>query len=346
MELAVVILNYQGAQHLQTFLPSVIAHTAHPIYVADNGSTDDSLAILEEKFPEVRIIELRKNYGFAGGYNEALRQIDAEYFLLLNSDVAVTKGWIEPLLHHLKNDLEVVACQPKIRDYKNPQHFEYAGASGGFIDRFGYPFCRGRLFEHCERDIGQHNDPREVFWTTGACMLIRASGFWEVNGFDADLFAHMEEIDLCWRLRNRGHKMSCVPGSVVYHLGGGTLNAQSPRKTFLNFRNNLIVIYKNDRKPKFKRRFLGRLTLDGIAAIHILFTRGWSHFAAVFKAHMSFYGSFSANRKKRRAEGVFIERPNQTGTYAGSVVWDYFLKGRTVFSALPTAAFQRQDRRK
>jgi len=346
LELAVVILNFNGSQHLRTFLPSVLEHTPYPIFVADNGSTDDSLDFLRSTYPTVQLIELPVNYGFAGGYNEALKLIDAEYYILLNSDVQVTPVWVEPLLAQLKSESDTAACQPKILDYKNPGLFEYAGASGGFIDRYAYPFCRGRIFDHCERSIGQHDDTRSVFWATGACMLVRASSFWEVGGFDSDLFAHMEEIDLCWRLRNRGYTISCAPESKVYHLGGGTLSSQSPRKTYLNFRNNLIVMYKNDRRGNFGSRFFLRLMLDGVAAIQILFTKGWHHFAAIFKAHISFYANFRSHSAKRESERLQSLQPNLTGCYERSIVWDYFWKGRKVFGALPTLAFKCQDRKK
>ncbi|MCA1764622.1 MAG: glycosyltransferase family 2 protein [Flavobacteriales bacterium] len=287
MKAAIVILNFNGAHHLEQFLPSVVENTPNwaEVIVADNGSNDDSLKFMSENYPDIRIIELPENYGFAGGYNEALKQVDAEYYALLNSDCEVTPGWLEGIVAHLDESEMSVAAQPKIKDFNKRNYFEYAGAAGGFIDKYGYPFCRGRIFNNCERDIGQHNDTREVFWASGACLVIKSKAFWAAEGFDAGLFAHMEEIDLCWRLKNMGYRVYCYPKSVVYHLGGGTLSAQSSFKTYLNFRNNLTIIVKNDYRSRYRKRLLKRMVLDGAAGIHFFFSRGPSHFAAVLKAH-------------------------------------------------------------
>lgn len=315
------------------------------VYLADNASTDGSVSFAEKAYPDLGLIKLSENHGFAGGYNEALKQVDAKYFALVNSDLEVTEGWLKPLTDTLDADESVASVQPKIRSYKERRHFEYAGASGGFIDTHGYAFCRGRMFGNCERDIGQHDDPREVFWTTGACMVIRASAFREVDGFDADLFAHMEEIDLCWRLKNAGHRMYCRPDSTVYHLGGGTLSAHSPQKTFLNYRNNLIVLIKNDYRKKFRRKLFERLLLDGLSAVQLLFTKGPAHFGAVIKAHVYLYRNFNRLREKRRKWKLRVGKINNTGFYRKNVVRDFFLDKKIVFSALESSAFVRQNRK-
>lgn len=315
------------------------------IYLADNASTDGSVAFAEKEYPEITLIKLKVNYGFAGGYNEALKQIDAEYFALVNSDLEVTEGWLTPLTAVLDSDKTVASVQPKIRSYRERLKFEYAGAEGGFIDTFGYAFCRGRIFSHCEHDIGQHDDPREVFWTTGACMVIRSSAFREAEGFDADLFAHMEEIDLCWRLKNSGHRMYCQPASTVYHLGGGTLSSHSPRKTFLNYRNNLIVIIKNDYRKKFRRKLFKRLVLDGVSAVQLLFTKGPSHFFAVIRAHYFLYANLKSLRAKRKKWKARAGRINNTGIYRNNIVFAFFLDKKRVFGALHSGNFVRHQRK-
>ena len=347
MKTAIVILNYNGERHLKTFLPSVIEHCPPDarVYLADNASTDGSVAFAEKAYPELDLIKLTKNHGFAGGYNEALKQIDEEYFALVNSDLEVTEGWLKPLTEILDANETIASVQPKIRSYRERGYFEYAGASGGFIDTHGYAFCRGRIFGKCERDIGQHDDPREVFWTTGACMVIRASAFREAGGFDADLFAHMEEIDLCWRLKNAGHRMYCQPASTVYHLGGGTLSAHSPHKTYLNYRNNLTVLIKNDFRKKFRRKLLKRLVLDGISAMQLLFSKGPAHFTAVLRAHFYLYSNFKSLRAKRRKWKSRAVNINNTGFYRNSVVYDFFVKKKRVFGALEGFSFVRQRRK-
>jgi GT2 family glycosyltransferase len=267
-KVAVVILNWNGEKMLHTFLSQVIAYSQAKgvnIYVADNASTDHSLELLK-KYPEVKIIELAENYGYAAGYNEALKQIEATYYMLLNSDVEVTPRWLDPLVDYMDAHTEVAACQPKLRSYDAREYFEYAGASGGYLDRWGYPFCRGRVLQHVEEDKGQYDDIVPVFWATGAALFIRSFDFYEVGGFDGSFFAHMEEIDLCWRLRSRGRKVVCIPQSLVYHVGGGTLPAESRNKVFLNFRNNLLMLYKNMPDKTLKEVFRIRRILDVIAA--------------------------------------------------------------------------------
>lgn len=347
MKAAIVILNYNGAAHLEQFLPSVVQNCPEwaEIFVADNGSTDDSLLLLGQNFDSVQHIVLDSNYGFAGGYNRALKQIEAEYFVILNSDVMVEGKWLETMVHEMDRSPEVSAAQPKIKDFKARDHFEYAGASGGFIDKNGYPFCRGRIFDNCERDIGQHNDTREIFWASGACLVIRAKAFHAVEGFDEDLFAHMEEIDLCWRLKNAGHHIYCYPAAVVYHLGGGTLSAQHPKKTYLNFRNNLLVIVKNEYRNGIAGLVFKRMIMDGSAAFYMAFHRGLPHFFAIIKAHLHFYKMLPAYLKKRKYWKSKAIRINRTGVYRGNIVSDYHIKNKAVFSALETRKFYRQDRR-
>jgi len=314
------------------------------LVVVDNASTDDSLYFLKTTYPELKTLVFEKNHGFAGGYNRALEQVDADIFVLLNSDVEVTEGWLDGLLEKMNERPEITACQPKIRSVEKPDLFEHAGAAGGFLDKNGYPFCRGRIIDHCERDIGQHDDPREVFWASGACLVIRAKAFLEAGGFDERLFAHMEEIDLCWRLKNQGHQVHCFPDSVVFHLGGGTLAVQNPRKTYLNFRNNLSMIVKNDYRPKFYRRLIKRLIFDGAAAFYMLFTSGPSHFLAVLKAHFAFYTGFGRLLKMRKELRKQAHDINKTGWYRGSIVQDYFRGGKKVFGALASNLFVRQRR--
>jgi GT2 family glycosyltransferase len=301
-QIAVVILNWNGQKFLEQFLPKVIQYSSiAKVCVADNQSSDDSVAFVKKHFPEVIIIQNTSNNGFAGGYNVALKQINAEYYVLLNSDVEVTEHWLEPTIALMDSNKNIAACQPKILDYNHKHLFEYAGAAGGFIDKYGYPFCRGRVFNDLEEDKNQYNDAVEVFWATGACMFVRAEAFWKVGGFDIDYFAHMEEIDLCWRLKNIGYQIYTEPKSLVYHVGGGTLHKLSPTKTYLNFRNNLTTLTKNS-SPRFLFfKILYRMVLDGIAAYKFLFEGKGAHFIAVAKAHVSFYAQLSSTLKKRKA---------------------------------------------
>jgi len=299
---AVVVLNWNGKDWLAKFLPALVKNsTDATIFVADNASADDSIEFVKNNFPSVRIIINTENGGYAKGYNDALKQIDAEYFILINSDIEVTENWLNPIINLMDADSNIAACQPKLLDYNNKNMFEYAGASGGFIDNLGYPFCRGRVFDSIEQDKGQYNDAREVFWATGACFFLRATCFNEINGLDEDFFAHQEEIDLCWRLKNKGYKIMVQPKSVVYHVGGGTLNAGSPFKTHLNFRNNLKMLFKNLPLPYLFLVIPIRLLLDGLAAITFLKQKnGHSHFFAIARAHFAFYFSIPKLISKRQ----------------------------------------------
>lgn len=338
---AIVILNWNGKTFLQQFLPGVIANTPDfaEIIVADNASTDDSINWLKQQHPSIRIIQNLSNGGFAKGYNDALQHVQAEYYVLLNSDIEVTPGWLEPLVQMLDNDQTVAACQPKIRAFHNKTQFEYAGAAGGFIDKWGYPFCRGRMFDSYETDNGQYNDSCEVAWATGACLLIRKSDWDAAGGLDADFFAHMEEIDLCWRLRNRGRKIMYCPNSVIYHVGGGTLNKTSPHKTYLNFRNNLILLTKNHASRFFWLKIYLRMCLDGIAAFRFLLSGDGAHFAAVVKAHFSYWGSIGKTISKRKQIKREVAVFATTCIYRGNIVVEYFLRGKKKFSDLDPKKF-------
>jgi len=290
LKTAIAILNWNGKSWLEKFLPGVLMHSKEAdIYVIDNASTDDSVAFLEKEFPEVKIVLNNGNYGFAKGYNEGLKRIDAEFYCLLNSDVEVTDNWINPILQLYYNHPDVAAIQPKILSYKEKNKFEFAGAAGGLLDNLGYPYCRGRIFEDTETDNGQYDDECEIFWASGCAFFIRSKDFWEQNGFDERFFAHQEEIDLCWRLKNSGKKIYYTSQSTVYHVGGGTLNKQSPQKTFLNFRNNLTMMAKNLPFPNVIWIVFFRLSLDGIAGIYFGIKNGFSHLWAVVRAHFGFY---------------------------------------------------------
>lgn len=335
MKVAVVILNYNGASMLAKFLPSVIEYSPGAgIVVADNASTDDSVAVLRESFPTVRLLQLDRNYGFAGGYNKALEQVDAEYFLLLNSDVEVAEGWIEPLLSFMEQHPAAVACQPKILAYNNKTYFEYAGAAGGFIDRYGYPYCRGRLFDTVEEDNGQYNDVCRVFWATGAAMMVRSDAFRKAGGFDGRFFAHMEEIDLCWRMLARGGEIYVVPQSRVYHVGGATLNKSNPRKTFLNFRNNLLMLYKNLPAYELRSVMYARAVLDYVAALKFMLTGAWGDFKAVLAARREYRrmrGGYKNVREQNITAAVTTEIKERSRF---SLLWQYYLKGKKRFSQL------------
>ncbi len=304
MKAAVVILNYNGKQCLEQFLPSVLAYSAADdveVFVADNASTDDSVAFVQSSYPQVKLIVLDKNYGFTGGYNKALQQVDAKYYVIINSDIEVTENWLNPILHYLDSHYEAAACQPKILAYKDKTKFEHAGAAGGFIDKFGYPFCRGRLFTTTETDNGQYDNTTNVFWASGACLIIRSADFWSAGGFDDDFFAHMEEIDLCWRLRSRGREIVCIPASVIYHIGGATLSSENPRKTYLNFRNNLLMLYKNLPERQVAKIIIIRFFLDFIALLQMIVGGKGRNAMMVSKAHRDFLRMrkhFSAKRKE------------------------------------------------
>jgi len=331
-KVAVVILNYNGKAFLEKFLPGVIELSSNDaeIWVADNNSLDGSVDVLHEKFPQVKLIENKYNGGFATGYNLALNQIEAEYYVLLNSDIEVTKNWIKPVIDLMESDEKIAACQPKILSYYNQDEFEYAGASGGFIDRFGYPFCRGRVFQSIEKDLGQYNGPIEVFWATGACLFIKSKYFHEAGGLDDDFFAHMEEIDLCWRLKNEGYKIMVCPSSTVYHVGGGTLPKRSAMKTYLNFRNNFSLLYKNLPSKYLKRIFITRFMLDGVAAFKFLLEGGFNDFVAVIEAHLYFYKNIRKLRKKRKQ----LKQNYVSKLYQRNIVFDHYLLGKKKFTDL------------
>ena len=338
-ESAIVILNWNGAHMLRRFLPSVLANTPSSlasVIVADNGSTDDSLAVLAAEFPQVATIVLDRNYGFAEGYNQALRRVGEgyDYYLLLNSDVETPEGWLQPLHEYMEAHPEVAACQPKLRAEHTRTHFEYAGAAGGYLDGLGYPYCRGRVFETVEEDRGQYDTVADVFWATGAALMIRATTFWRVGGLDGRFFAHQEEIDLCWRLRARGHRIVCVPQSVVYHVGGGTLPKENPRKTFLNFRNNLLLLYKNLPGYRLRRVLFIRFWLDALASFVFLVKGEGRSFKAVWQARREFRrikSDFAADRRANLAATVLDPIPEQ---HISSILVAYHLKGRKTFAQL------------
>jgi GT2 family glycosyltransferase len=335
MTVAVVILNFNGSQWLRQFLPGVIAHSPGVrVVVADNASTDGSLEMLAQEFPSVDRIALTKNHGFCRGYNEALAQVTADCFVLLNSDVETTPGWLEPVISHFNANPAVAAAQPKIRSHSRREYFEYAGAAGGFIDWLGYPFCRGRVFDFLEKDEGQYNQAVPVFWATGACLFVRAGAFREAGGFDADFFAHMEEIDLCWRLRRKGYTVLAEPKSVVYHVGGGTLAVENPKKTFYNFRNGLTLLVKNLPLLRLLPVLALRGLLDGVALLRFLLSGSGRHALAVARAYGSFALHLPSTWRKRRtlAADGFIQ--NDPLVYSRSVVVAYFLRNRRTFTEL------------
>ena len=300
MKIAVVILNWNGKALLEQFLPSIVQYSEQAkIYVADNASTDESVAFLRKNYPEIEIIENGENLGYAGGYNLALKSVPEEFQVLLNSDVEVTAGWLEPILRTFENEPKVAAIQPKILDFKKKDFFEYAGAAGGFIDKYGYPYCKGRIFQKLEKDLGQYDLDNYIFWATGACLAVRRSVFEAVGGFDEDFFAHQEEIDLCWRMQNQGNLIKYVSGSKIFHVGGATLQEMNPRKTFYNFRNGLFLILKNVKAPSVYLVLFIRMILDGVAAFKFLFEGKPNHFFAVLKAHGDFYKNFGKMLKKR-----------------------------------------------
>jgi len=320
MDVAIVLLNWNGVSLLEKFLPSVSNYsTAAKVYIIDNGSTDNSIAFVEAHYPTISLIKLDENLGFCRGYNEGLKRIKADYYVLLNTDVEVTDGWLDDPIRVLSQDKTVGICQPKIKSYKQKNSFEYAGAAGGYIDTLGYPFCRGRLFEELEDDNGQYNDFKEIFWASGACLFIKSELFHLSKGFDPSFFAHMEEIDLCWRVKNMGYKAIYCGGSTVYHVGGATLVKNNPKKTFLNFRNSLLCLVKNLPFHIYIPRVLARLLLDGLAGLYFLCKGEYRHTFAVIKAHFSFYKKvFQYIRKKQG----YTFNPK----YKGSIVLDYFMK--------------------
>ena len=334
---AVVILNWNGKKFLKQFLPGVVKNTLAPdtsVIVADNGSEDDSAKWLAENHPEVKVIRLDSNYGYAGGYNRALKEVEAEYYILLNSDVEVEPAWAEKLITFMEMHPDVGACQPRIRSYYNRDSFEYAGAAGGYIDRLGYPFCRGRIFDTVENDHGQYDDVREIFWASGSCMVVRGAAFDQCDGFDESFFVHMEEIDLCWRMQNAGYTISYFPHSVVWHVGGGTLGYGSPSKIYYNFRNSLIMLAKNLPAKHLRRTILTRQVLDGLAAVMLLFTEGRAAAAAVVRAHRDFRRQRTAIRTFRTLTpnpGIFHTPHTTMNKY---LLYEYYIRKRKTFTEL------------
>lgn len=331
---AVVILNWNGLNFLKKFLPSVTqsSYSNLEIIVGDNASTDTSVSFISDNYPDIKIIQNDRNYGFAEGYNKVLNELNHDYFVLLNSDVEVDSVWIEPVIELMESDDQIAAAQPKILSYANKHLFEYAGAAGGYIDKFGYPFCRGRIFDTVEEDTGQYNDKAEIFWASGAALFIKRSKWIEAGGLDSDFFAHMEEIDLCWRLKNMGYKIMYCSESKVYHVGGGTLNAENPFKTYLNFRNNLVLLQKNLPRAKSMEIIFIRFWLDFISLLKYLLDGKPKNALAISKAHIYFFRNFSKNSKKSKA--INKNYFNPAGLYSGSVVWKYFVKGIKKFRDL------------
>ena len=352
IHVAIVILNWNGRSMLERFMPSVVKYslmnseseagwqTPHSeplditseVVVADNGSTDDSVAFLNEHYPDVRLVLLDKNYGFAEGYNRALAQVEADYYVLLNSDVECTPHWVQPVVSMMERDTNVAVAQPKLLMYDRKDAFEYAGGAGGFIDHYGYPFCRGRLFSTLERDHGQYDDECNIFWASGAAMFVRSSVFHELGGLDGDFFAHMEEIDFCWRAKNSGYQVRYCPRSTVYHVGGGTLPKSSPFKTRLNFRNNLAMLYKNLPANRQRRVVRRRLVLDWVAAVKFLLQGNWGEFRAVGQAH----GEFRSMRPQLADKREALKQRTVSGVYRRLILIDYYLLRHTVFTALGT----------
>lgn len=332
---AVVILNYNGAGMLRRFLPSVIKYSPEAsIYVADNGSSDESCDVVRNEFPAVKLMVLDHNYGFAEGYNRALAQVDEEYAVLLNSDVEVTRGWLSPMTQFLDSNPEVAACQPKLLSFKQKDFFEYAGAAGGFIDKWGYTFCRGRIFNTVERDSGQYDDTTDVFWATGATLMIRNEVYKNNGGLDGRFFAHMEEIDLCWRLRSRGYRIACVPQSHVYHVGGATLKKENPQKTYLNFRNNLLMIYKNAPDCQLKKIMLFRKVFDNVAALKFLASGDYAAFKAVRKARRDFKAMRSGYDKARAENMKLAVTTRIPEVLKSSILYKYYLGFKHTYSSL------------
>ena len=331
MKIAIVILNWNGQKLLEQFLPSVVSFSSQEadIYVADNASTDYSIVYLKENFPSIKIIQNSVNGGYAKGYNDALQNLSADIYCLLNSDIEVTENWLKPIIETFKNDEKTAIIQPKLLDFKDKTKFEYAGAAGGFVDLFGYPYCRGRVFNHLETDKNQFNDEKDIFWASGACLFIRSKVYHELGGLDEDYFAHQEEIDLCWRTHNKGYNIKYVGSSTVYHVGGATLQETNPQKTFLNFRNSLLNVVKNVPKKWFLFVIFSRLILDGIAGVKFMLELRPIHTWAIVKAHFSFYNNFFKFLKKRKKLSK-----KQNYYLHTSIVWQYFALGRKTFKNL------------
>lgn len=330
MKVAIVILNWNGKKILEQFLPSVLENSPEAtIYIADNASTDESIPFLKERFNKVTIIQNKTNGGFAKGYNDALINITEDLLILINNDVEVTKNWLQPIIKEFKRDSSLIAAQPKILDFNNKKYFEYAGAGGGFIDQLGYPYCRGRIFNTIEKDMGQYNDIKKIFWATGACLIVKNNEFKKLNGFDENFFAHQEEIDLCWRIQLTGGTIKYIGNSTVYHVGGATLSNLNPTKTFYNFRNSLLMLVKNIENSKVYPILLIRLLLDGIAGLHFLIQGKWKHTLAILKAHLSFYRllpSYFNKKSKNRKQIKYY--------HIKSIVWNYFIRKNRIFKEL------------
>jgi GT2 family glycosyltransferase len=337
LKTAIVILNWNGIEFLKKFLAGIVRYstdTLNLVYVADNSSSDGSIEWLAVNFKDVKIIRLDKNYGFAEGYNRALEHIDAKYYVLINSDIEVSEKWLQPLVSFLDDNPDCAACQPKILSYSRKDLFEYAGAAGGYIDKYGYPFCRGRIFDNVETDHGQYNSPTDIFWASGACMIIRADAWKKCGGFDSAFFAHMEEIDLCWRLNKTGCRVSYVPESVVYHVGGGSLPYNSPFKVYLNFRNSLFMLYKNLPDNKLNSTLFIRKSLDGVAAIMYLLKGNFNNFKSVWNAHMDYYRAKSELRRKRALLQKSESNHNQVLILNKSIVFEFYIKGKKTYKSL------------
>ena len=335
-KVAIVILNWNGRKLMEEFLPSVVSNSPEwaEVIVADNGSTDDSIEMLKAKFPTVGIISFNQNYGFAEGYNQALKRLDHEYCVLLNSDVEVTPNWLDAPIATLDSDPSIACVQPKIRAQRNKEYFEYAGAAGGYIDKYGYPFCRGRILHIVEKDEGRYDTPADILWATGACLFVRTATYKEVGGLDAGFFAHQEEVDMCWRLRSRGYRLVCVPQSIVYHVGGATLNAESPRKTFLNFRNSLLMLYKNSREEDLKHVMCVRFWLDYIAAAKFLLEGHFANAKAVYEARKAYHQlkpEYTPKRKENLEKRTLSTIPE---LMRDSLILAFYLKGKRTFKAI------------
>lgn len=333
---AVVILSYNGTKWHELFLPQIVAdaHTGYDVVLADNASTDNTLQYVQQNFPTVHTLRIEENHGFANGYYEALKQIKAKYYILLSADFEVTPGWFPPLHRAMEQDAMLAACQPKIRYWREREMFEYAGAGGGFMDKYGYLFCRGRIFFDIEKDLGQYDDNIEVFWASGGCFMVRADLYHKVGGLDNELYAHMEEVDLCWRLKNAGYKIGYIGSSTVYHVGGSVISYGSTQKLYYNFRNNLILLLKNEKRSKLVWLFPLRLLLDGVAGLRLLLTGNGKQTLTIIKAHFHFYRTLGNWRAKRKANQALITARNEEGIYRRSIVWDYFLLRKKLFSAL------------
>ncbi len=333
---AVVILSYNSRKWHELFLPGIISESpaGYDIIVVDHCSPDDTSEYIRHHFPDVELVRLTENHGFAWGYAEALKQIKAKYYILLSADFEVSSDWFRPMHRLMESHPEIAACQPKVRYYRDKEYFEYAGAAGGFMDKWGYLFCRGRIFSTLEKDQGQYNQDMEVFWASGGCFMVRSEAYHQVGGLDPDLYAHMEEVDLCWRLKNAGYKIACAGKSTVYHVGGSVITYGSPQKTFYNFRNNLVLLLKNEKAARLWWLLPLRLVLDGIAGLQFLFQGDFKNIIAVLRAHFSFYVSFNKWRRKRKAALACITWRNEAGIYPKSIIVRYFLQGKKTFRDL------------